>query len=377
MDRAIFTVQGQVDGARAGTLRTAHGEVLTPVFMPVATRGAVKGVDAHTLACTIGAGILLANAYHLYERPGVEVVQSAGGLHGFMQWSGALLTDSGGFQVFSLAKHCKVEDEGIVFQGIVDGTTHHLTPERVVEVQRQLGADVVMPLDHCLGYRASVQAHQAAMDRTHRWLDRSVRHMAATTPLYAHQQVLFPIVQGGVYAALRKQSAQVVSQHESVGYAIGGLSVGEPSPLMYEMIGETTAWLPRSKARYLMGVGRPEDLLHAISLGVDMFDCVMPTRNARNGMLFTTEGVVNLYNAKWKHGQTPLDGGLDNPISGTYSRAYVRHLLRSNERLGAYLASSHNLAFYAFLMKEARRHILEGTFSAWCSEMIARVTRRC
>ena len=365
-------------GARAGTLNTAHGSVQTPVFMPVGTKATIKGIDrAQLLSPTIDAHMILANAYHLYLRPGLDVIKKAGGLHAFMGWPRALLTDSGGYQVFSLAACNKITDTGVLFKSPIDGDAHTFTPQRTIDIQRTLGADVIMPLDDCAPYGASRSYQQQALKRTQTWLEAAQTHFSDTSPHYGHKQHLFPIIQGGTEKDLRKAAARHAITREAAGYAIGGLSVGEPTACMYEALDWICPLLPRSAPRYLMGVGTPANLLSAIAKGVDMFDCVLPTRNARHGILFTTQGILNIRNAKWAESQTLLDPELPNPISTGYTRSYLRHLCMSKERLGEYLATAHNLAFYAELMKQARAHIIIGDFSTWMENTLARITKRC
>lgn len=363
--------------ARAGTLHTPHGTIHTPIFMPVGTVGTVKAIDQESLKIKVGAQIILGNTYHLYLRPGLDVLQSAGGLHAFMDWPYPILTDSGGYQVYSLAANRKINEEGVVFKSHIDGSSHVFTPEGVMEIQRRIGADIMMAFDECTPYPCDYAYAETSMHLTHRWLDRCVADWKSTTPLYGHSQALFPIVQGSTYPALRKQSAEYVSGAGTFsGYAIGGLSVGEPAVDMYAMTDLVTDILPKNSPRYLMGVGTPANLLECIERGIDMFDCVMPTRNARNGMIFTTQGVINLRNERWKHDLSVLDPLLINGVSERYSKAYLRHLFASDEMLGPMLATVHNLGFYLWLVQGAREAILDDSFSNWKSAMLSTVTSR-
>ncbi len=365
--------QGQ---ARAGILKTAHQTIETPIFMPVGTVGSVKAVHQHELDEDIKAQIILGNTYHLYLRPGLEVIKNAGGLHKFINWNKAILTDSGGYQVFSLAANRKLTDEGAIFKSHIDGSKHIFTPENVVDIQRIIGSDIMMALDECTPYPCDYKYAKESLDLTHKWLKRGFNHFKQTSPLYGFEQAYFPIVQGSVYKDLRQASAEFVCQFDAVGYAIGGLSVGEPAEKMYEMTQLVTEILPKNKPRYLMGVGTPANILEGIDRGVDMFDCVMPTRNARNGMLFTKNGIINIKNAKWKNDFSELDEQGTSFVDKKYSKAYLRHLTISNERLAAQISSIHNLAFYLWLVKEARKQILENNFSKWKKEMIIRITQR-
>lgn len=362
--------------ARAGRLVTDHGIIETPVFMPIGTAGAVKAVHFHELEDVLGTKIMLANTYHLYIRPGADVIQRAGGLHAFCGWHQSLLSDSGGYQVFSLAGMRKVTEQGVVFHSHVDGARHLFTPEKVVDIQRMLGCDIMMAFDEVVGYPATQKQAKAAMERTHRWLDRCLIRFQETDACYGHQQVLFPIVQGSTYADLRRQSAEIIAEKGCPGNAIGGLSVGEPAEMMYEQTELVCNILPHDKPRYLMGVGMPDNLLNCIALGVDMFDCVIPTRNGRNGMLFTPQGIINIRNKKWQYDFSPLDETLDHPLSRRHTKAFLRHLLMNNELLGYQIASLHNLYFYHWLMKEARNHILAGDFAAWKESTIKAVMQR-
>ncbi len=356
--------------ARAGLMKTDHGEILTPIFMPVGTVGSVKAVTQQQLAADVDAKIILGNTYHLYLRPGMEVLKAAGGLHRFMGWDRPILTDSGGYQVFSLASSRKITEDGVVFQSHIDGSKHLFTPENVMDIQRTIGADIIMAFDECPPFPSEYQYVKESMDLTHRWLKRCVKRFGETSNGYGYTQNLFPIVQGGTFADLRKESCAFISAMDAPGNAIGGLSVGEPTEMIYEYCALSCDHLPDKKPRYLMGVGTPWDLLECISLGVDMFDCVMPTRNGRNAMLFTTEGVINIDNKKWEYDFSPLDPGLPNEFSRHYNKSYLRHLVKSKEILGLTIASIHNLAFYLWLVKEARRKIIEGDFQSWKKSII-------
>jgi queuine tRNA-ribosyltransferase len=362
--------------ARAGTITTDHGQIETPIFMPVGTAGSVKAVHQRELRDDINAEIILGNTYHLYLRPGLELLQKAGGIHRFNGWSGPILTDSGGYQVYSLSENRKISGEGVVFKSHIDGSKHHFTPEGVMDIQRRIGADIIMAFDECTPYPCEYEYANRSMNLTHQWLTRCVSRMNETEPLYGYEQVLFPIVQGSVYKDLREKSAQYIARQEQPGNAIGGLSVGEPHEEMYAMTSLVCNILPKEKPRYLMGVGTPENILECIALGIDMFDCVMPTRNARNGMLFTTEGIINIRNEKWKDDLSPIDARLGGYASTFYSKAYLRHLIINKEILGAQIASIHNLTFYLWLVKEARKHIVEGDFATWKNQMVKTVSRR-
>ncbi|HVM89383.1 MAG TPA: tRNA guanosine(34) transglycosylase Tgt [Puia sp.] len=350
--------------ARAGKIATDHGEILTPIFMPVGTVGSVKAVTQQQLN-EINAQIILGNTYHLYLRPGLEVIEQAGGLHKFNGWHKPILTDSGGYQVFSLAGTRKITEDGVLFQSHIDGSRHLFTPETVMDIQRSIGADIIMAFDECPPYPSEYAYAEKSMHLTHRWLDRCFDRFNSTANRYGYTQHLFPIVQGSIFADLRKESCEFISSKNAVGNAIGGLSVGEPDELMYEMCGLCCDHLPADKPRYLMGVGTPWNILECIALGVDMFDCVMPTRNGRNAMLFTSKGVINIDNKKWEKDFSPLDDGIDSEISNYYSKAYLRHLMKSKEITGLTIASVHNLAFYLHLVTEARKHILQGDFLSW------------
>ena len=344
--------------------------------MPVGTAGTVKAVHQRELEQDINASIILGNSYHLYLRPGLEILEKAGGLHRFNGWNRALLTDSGGYQVYSLAENRKITEEGVRFQSHIDGSTHFFTPEKAIDIQRSIGADIIMAFDECTPYPCEYGYARDSMGLTHRWLDRCITHMENTGPKYGHDQALFPIVQGSTYKDLRTISAEEVAARDMPGNAIGGLSVGEPHEDMYSMTEVVCNILPADKPRYLMGVGTPENILECIALGVDMFDCVMPTRNARNGMLFTSEGIINIRNEKWKDDFSPIDPGLPGHVSSFYSRAYLRHLIISKEILGAQIASLHNLTFYLWLVNTAREKIKSGTFVAWKSEMVRKTSRK-
>ncbi|MBE0673865.1 MAG: tRNA guanosine(34) transglycosylase Tgt [Bacteroidales bacterium] len=362
--------------ARAGMLTTPHGKIPTPCFMPVGTAGTVKGVLPRDLKEEVGANIILGNTYHLYLRPGTGVLKQGGGLHRFMNWDRPILTDSGGYQVFSLAGNRKLSEEGAMFKSHVDGSKHFFTPENVVDIQRVIGADIMMAFDECTHYPSDHKSAEKSMQLTHRWLERGVEQFRKTSSLYGHDQVLFPIVQGSTFADLRRESAKVIASQDMEGNAIGGLSVGEPAEMMYDMIEVVNEILPADKPRYLMGVGTPQNILEAIERGIDMFDCVMPTRNGRNGMLFTTEGVVNIRNRRWMDDFSPLDSGIPASVSNNFSRSYLRHLIISGEILGLTLASIHNLSFYLWLTNSAREKIIEGTFSAWKKEMVEKLSAR-
>lgn len=362
--------------ARTGTVSTAHGDIQTPIFMPVGTAATVKAVHQRELRQDIGAQIILGNTYHLYLRPGLDTLEKAGGLHRFMGWDGPILTDSGGYQVFSLSGNRKIQEEGVTFKSHIDGSKHVFSPEGVMDIQRKIGADIIMAFDECTPYPCEYSYAKKSMEMTHRWLSRCIQRFDSTQGQYGYEQSLFPIVQGSVYKDLRIQSAEFVASQQRQGNAIGGLSVGEPAELMYEMAEAVTDILPSDAPRYLMGVGTPANILECIALGVDMFDCVMPTRNARNGMLFTSEGILNIRNEKWKDDFSAIDPGIGNEISATYSKAYLRHLTISKEILASQIASIHNLAFYLWLVREARTHILAGDFGVWKNAMVKKVSTR-
>lgn len=356
--------------ARAGVLRTDHSEIRTPVFMPVGTAGNVKGVHQRDLENDLDASIILGNTYHLYLRPGTEIIEQAGGLHRFMNWDRSILTDSGGYQVFSLASNRKLGPEGARFQSHIDGSRHFFTPESIVDIQRIIGADIMMAFDECTPWPSDHRDARASMELTHHWLDRGWERFTQTAPRYGHHQDFFPIVQGSVFPDLRKESAEKVSEIGAPGHAIGGLSVGEPAEEMYAMVELVNGILPPERPRYLMGVGTPVNILEAIALGVDMFDCVMPTRNGRNGMLFTGRGIINIKNKKWMDDFSPIDPEGDIFVDTQYSKAYLRHLIVSGEMLGAQIATLHNLAFYLSLVRKAFDQISSGTFAAWKEKII-------
>ncbi|MBQ1633791.1 MAG: tRNA guanosine(34) transglycosylase Tgt [Bacteroidaceae bacterium] len=362
--------------ARAGLITTDHGQIETPIFMPVGTVGSVKGLTVRDLHQEVGAQIILGNTYHLYLRPGTDILEKAGGLHKFNGWDGPILTDSGGFQVFSLTGIRKLTEEGCTFQSHIDGSKHIFTPEKVMDIERSIGADIMMALDECPPGTSDYNYAKKSLGLTHRWLDRCLKRFNETEPLYGHHQSLFPIVQGCTYRDLRTESAEFVASKDADGNAIGGLAVGEPAEVMYEMIELVNGILPKSRPRYLMGVGTPVNLLESIELGVDMFDCVMPTRNGRNAMLFTSEGIMNMRNKKWEDDFSPIDPNGTAEVDTFYSRAYLHHLFKAQELLALEIASIHNLAFYLWLVREARKHILAGDFPTWKSQMVKRVSQR-
>ena len=362
--------------ARAGLLHTAHGVIETPIFMPVGTVGSVKGVPQDQLKNAIQAQIILGNTYHLYLRPGTSVLEQAGGLHKFMNWDKPILTDSGGYQVFSLSANRKLREEGALFQSHIDGSKHLFSPENVMDIQRSIGADIIVAFDECPPYPSDYAYAKKSMDLTHRWLQRCVQRLAETPAKYGYEQSLFPIVQGSTYKDLRKEASEFIAQIGADGNAIGGLSVGEPEEMMYEMAALCCDYLPSDKPRYLMGVGTPWNLIENIALGIDMFDCVMPTRNGRNGMLFTWEGVINIKNKKWQDDFSAIDASLSNGMSDVYSKAYLRHLFIAKELLALQIASVHNLSFYLALVKEARKHILEGDFASWKQQVLPKLKNR-
>jgi queuine tRNA-ribosyltransferase len=362
--------------ARTGILETAHGDIPTPVFMPVGTSGTVKGILQRDLAKDIDAKIILGNTYHLYLRPGTEILRQAGGLHGFMNWNRPILTDSGGYQVFSLSSNRKLTDEGAIFKSHIDGSKHVFTPENTIDIQRIIGADIMMVLDECAPFPCDHRYAEKSVLLTHNWLSRAVTRYMETDPLWGHEQLLFPIVQGSTFDDLRKVSAERVASADMAGNAIGGLSVGEPAEMMYHVIDIVNEILPENKPRYLMGVGTPVNILEAIERGIDMFDCVMPTRNGRNGMLFTSEGTINIRNRKWTDDFTPVDPSGHSEVSRNYSRAYLRHLIISGEILGSLIASIHNLSFYVNLVSEARKKIEEGNFKKWKDQMVIKLSGR-
>ncbi len=373
-----FEVQqtDQKSNARTGILHTDHGVIETPIFMPVGTAGSVKGVHQQELRDDIAAQIILGNTYHLYLRPGLEVLESAGGLHQFINWERPMLTDSGGYQVYSLSGSRKIREEGVKFQSHIDGSYHFFTPERAIDIQRSIGADIIMAFDECTPYPCDYNYAKRSMHMTHRWLQRCFDQFERTSPKYGFEQALFPIVQGSVYKDLRLESAETIASHDAVGNAIGGLSVGEPDEELYAMTELVCGVLPKEKPRYLMGVGTPVNLLECIALGIDMFDCVMPSRNARHGMLFTSEGIINIKNAKWAKDFSPVDPNGTAFVDQVYTKAYLRHLIQAKENLGIQIATIHNLAFYLQLMKDAREQIKAGTFSSWKDQQIPKLRNR-
>ena len=370
-----LTHRSSKTNARSGKIFTDRGSISTPTFMPVGTLGTVKGVHQHELENDIQAEIILSNTYHLYLRPGVDVINSAGGLHKFMNWNKPILTDSGGYQVFSLSKNVKIMDEGVQFYSHIDGSKHLFTPESVVQIQRKIGSDICMVLDECLKYPCEYSYASQSLNLTHNWLERSIEEFNKTEILYDKKQFLFPIVQGSTFKDLRTKSAEYVSNKNMVGNAIGGLSVGEPKEIIYENVDLVCNILPKDKPRYLMGVGTPENILECISMGVDMFDCVMPSRNGRNGMLFTKNGTINIKNKKWDKDFSSIDEDMGS-VSSNYSKSYLRHLILNKEMLGAQIASIHNLSFYIWLVKEARKHIVSDTFHTWKCEIKKRINNR-
>jgi queuine tRNA-ribosyltransferase len=362
--------------ARAGLMVTDHGEIPTPIFMPVGTVGSVKAVHIKDLKEDTLAKIILGNTYHLYLRPGLEVLKEAGGLHGFNGWNRPILTDSGGYQVYSLAGTRKLKEEGVVFQSHIDGSRHTFTPEYVMDIQRVIGADIMMAFDECTPYPCAYDYASKSMELTHRWLSRCIERFKQTEPIYGHHQSLFPIVQGSVYSDLRKKSAEFISACQAEGNAIGGLSVGEPAEIMYQITEEVCQILPNDKPRYLMGVGTPANILESIARGIDMMDCVMPTRNGRNGQLFTSEGIINIKNEKWKKDFSPLDPNGQSFVDSQYTKAYLRHLFVAGEMLAPMIASLHNIRFYLWLVTEARKHIVEGDFATWKNQMVTKLQNR-
>ncbi len=362
--------------ARAGNVFTDHGKIETPIFMPVGTSATVKGVHQRELENDIKPDIILANTYHLYLRPTIKIIEAAGGIHKFMNWNKPILTDSGGYQVYSLSANRKIKEEGVKFKSHIDGSFHFFTPENAISIQRKIGADIIMAFDECTPYPCDFQYAKTSMQRTHRWLDRCLLQDIKEKFFYSYSQTLFPIIQGSVYKDLRKESAEYISNKNAFGNAIGGLSVGEPAEEMYEMTEVVTAILPKDKPRYLMGVGTPINLLENISLGIDMFDCVMPTRNARNGMIFTANGTINIKNKKWELDFSFLDSDNYCFVDITYSKSYVRHLFTVNEMLGKQICSIHNLAFYIWLVRESRKHILAGDFVKWKKKMVKQLDQR-
>ncbi|ATA93265.1 tRNA guanosine(34) transglycosylase Tgt [Capnocytophaga canimorsus] len=362
--------------ARAGKITTDHGIIETPIFMPVGTVASVKGVHQRELKEDINPDIILGNTYHLYLRPTTSILEKAGGLHKFMNWDRNILTDSGGYQVYSLSDTRKIKEEGVKFKSHIDGSYHFFSPENVMETQRSIGADIIMAFDECTPYPCDYQYAKKSMQMTHRWLDRCISHLEKVPPKYGYSQSLFPIVQGSVYKDLREQSAEYITSKGADGNAIGGLSVGEPAEDMYEMTDLVCDILPKDKPRYLMGVGTPVNILENIALGVDMFDCVMPTRNARNGMLFTSQGIINIKNKKWEDDFSPIDPDGHTYVDTYYTKAYLRHLFAANEFLGKQIASIHNLGFYLWLVREARKHILAGDFAFWKEKMVKQLGQR-
>ena len=373
-----FTLEytDKLSNARAGTITTNHGAIQTPIFMPVGTQGAVKAVHFSELKNDIKAEIILGNTYHLYLRPGIEILEQAGGLHKFNGWDRPILTDSGGFQVFSLSENRKLREEGAEFRSHIDGSKHLFTPEKVMDIQKSIGADIIMAFDECTPGDADYNYAKQSLALTERWLDRCINRFDETSPKYGYSQSLFPIVQGCVYPDLRKRAAENVASKNADGNAIGGLAVGEPTEKMYEMIEIVNEILPKDKPRYLMGVGTPANLLEAIERGIDMFDCIMPTRNGRNGQLFTKQGIMNMRNKKWESDFSPIEEDGASEIDSFYSKAYLRHLFMADEILALQIASIHNLSFYLWLVKEARSHIIEGDFTAWKSKMITQIQNR-
>jgi queuine tRNA-ribosyltransferase len=373
-----FQLKSQDPGsnARAGVLTTDHGEIQTPIFMPVGTAATVKAIHNKDLQEQVKAQIILGNTYHLYLRPGLAILKKAGGIHKFNAWESPILTDSGGYQVYSLAHRRKMKEEGVVFQSHIDGSRHTFTPENVMDIQRIIGGDIIMAFDECTPYPCDYNYAQKSMELTHRWLDRCCTHFDQTEGHYGYSQSLFPIVQGSTYKDLREKSAEFIASKNREGNAIGGLSVGEPAELMYEMTGLVCSILPMDKPRYLMGVGTPANILESIALGIDMFDCVLPTRNARNGMIFTSQGILNMRNEKWKDDFSPVDPDGLAFVDNTYSRAYLRHLFVCNEMLASIIATMHNLTFYLNLVTKAREHIIKGDFVKWKNQMLPKISQR-
>ena len=362
--------------ARAGTINTNHGVIETPIFMPVGTQATVKGILQKDLIDEVNPDIILANTYHLYLRPTTDILERAGGIHKFMNWDRNLLTDSGGYQVYSLSATRKIEEDGVRFKSHIDGSSHFFTPETAIDIQRSIGADIIMAFDECPPYPCDYNYAKKSMELTHRWLNRCIYQMNNTAPKYGHDQSLFPIVQGSSYKDLRIESAKYISDANAPGNAIGGLSVGEPAEEMYAMVQEVCDILPKDKPRYLMGVGTPINIIENIALGVDMFDCVMPTRNGRNGMLFTSQGTINIKNKKWENDHSPIDSEGLTSVDTYYSKAYLRHLFAANEFLGKQIASIHNLGFYLWLVREARKQILSGNFAKWKNKMVRQMNNR-
>ena len=376
--KSTFNLQytDKSSNARACLIKTSHGSIETPVFMPVGTQGTVKGIHQRELKQEIKSDIILGNTYHLYLRPGIETIEKAGGLHKFINWESNILTDSGGYQVYSLSSKRKISEDGVVFKSHIDGSKHFFSPESAIDIQKSIGADIIMAFDECPPYPCDYSYAKNSMHLTHRWLDRCINRFNDTPPKYGYEQIFFPIVQGSTYTDLRKESAEYVASKNSFGNAIGGLSVGEPHDEMYEMTETVCDILPFDKPRYLMGVGTPANLLENIALGIDMFDCVMPTRNGRNGMLFTSEGVINIKNKKWEFDYSCIDENGTTWVDNAYSKSYLRHLFNVNEMLGRQIASIHNLGFYCSLLKEARKHIIDGDFLNWKNIMVKQLTNR-
>lgn len=372
----MFTLQRtcSYSSARAGVLELAHGKVLTPAFMPVATRGAIKALHTHLLQTEVKNEILLGNTYHLFLRPGTDIIRQAGGLHKFMNWHKPILTDSGGYQIFSLAERRKISEEGALFYSHIDGSKHFFTPENVTDIQRIIGADIIMAFDECPPYPCDYSYAKDSMELTHRWLERCMKRFNETVPLYGYPQYLFPIVQGSIFEELRKTSAEFVKKFDAPGFAIGGLSVGEPDEMMYKMTTLCTGILPKDKPRYLMGVGTPVNLLENIALGIDMFDCVLPSRNARHGILYTYNGIIHIKNKKWEYDFSPIDAEAENASSREFTKAYLRHLFHVDEILALELATIHNLSFYIRLMKDARLQILNNNFWEWKQKMVKQLS---
>ncbi|MEL7121715.1 MAG: tRNA guanosine(34) transglycosylase Tgt [Bacteroidota bacterium] len=362
--------------ARVGSIQTAHGLIETPIFMPVGTVGSVKGVHQQELKDEVKAQIILGNTYHLYLRPGIDIINGAGGLHQFISWDRPMLTDSGGYQVYSLSSRRKINEEGVTFLSHIDGSKHFFTPEKAIEVQRIIGADIIMAFDECTPYPCEYKYAKDSMELTHRWLKRCCEYFDSKDPMYGFEQTLFPIVQGSTYKDLRIKSAETIAGFDRPANAIGGLSVGEPAEEMYEMTDIVCQILPADKPRYLMGVGTPSNILECIALGIDMFDCVLPSRNARHGLLYTSEGVINIKNAKWKDDFSPIDEKSSSTTSKFYSKAYLRHLIHTKEILGSQIATLHNLSFYLWLVGEARKHIQEGDFLTWKNTMVKNMEQR-
>tara|TARA_B100001287_G_scaffold275587_1_gene283647 strand:+ start:16003 stop:17133 length:1131 start_codon:yes stop_codon:yes gene_type:complete len=375
MNFKLITTDSQ-SKARSGLVQTDHGEIPTPIFMPVGTAGSVKSVSQSDLENQVEAKIILANTYHLFLRPGINLLEQAGGVHQFISWDRPILTDSGGYQVYSLSENRKISEDGVKFRSHIDGSLHLFTPESAIDIQRSIGADIVMAFDECTPYPCEYNYAKESMEMTHRWLKRCVDYFNNSSPKYDYNQSLFPIVQGSTFSDLRRKSAEVIASFDMHGNAIGGLSVGEPHELLYKHTEEVCHILPEDKPRYLMGVGTPANILECIALGVDMFDCVMPTRNARNGMLFTSEGIINIKNKKWENDFSAIDSNGQSLVDKRYSKAYLRHLLVSKERLGAQIASIHNLSFYIWLVKRAREKIEEGVFNQWKNKMVKKLIQR-